>query len=82
MFSSNEGRRNPPAQGVGATAAPIDGKPLVDALWQRFSVDFDYPVVFTRNAFSPSNPALADMLSRKENGRRHRVAAVIDEGVA
>src|SRR4051794_25959980 len=33
---------------------------------QRFSVEYDYPVVFTREAFDPANPVLVDVLRRRE----------------
>jgi 3-dehydroquinate synthase len=49
---------------------------------QAVEVRFDYPVVFTRGAFEPGNPALADALARKEPARRHRFFAVLDAGVA
>ncbi|MGE0393281.1 MAG: 3-dehydroquinate synthase [Vicinamibacterales bacterium] len=49
-----------------------------------FSVRFDFPVYFTRGAFSPSNPILLDALCQRaaETGRRHRVFVVIDGDVA
>jgi 3-dehydroquinate synthase len=48
---------------------------------QRFSVSFDYPVVFTEGALEPANPALREVL---EPGARERcrVFAVIDAGLA
>jgi 3-dehydroquinate synthase len=49
---------------------------------QRFSVDFDYEVHFTRGVFAPENPLLLRVLSRKEAGKRHRVFSLIDSGVA
>jgi 3-dehydroquinate synthase len=48
---------------------------------QRFEVSFEYPVVFTRHAFAPDNPALVDAIRRLEPDRRHRVFALIDSGV-
>lgn len=51
-------------------------------LWQRFTVAHEYPVVFTRSAFDPANPALLEILCRREPERRHRVALLIDQGVA
>ena len=39
---------------------------------QRFAIDFEYPVCFTSNLFTPSHPLLAEILTRKESGRRHR----------
>ncbi|HXK20543.1 MAG TPA: 3-dehydroquinate synthase [Polyangiaceae bacterium] len=48
---------------------------------QRFSVDFEYPVVFCRGALSPSEKALAWCVSRKEPERRHPLFAVLDAGL-
>jgi 3-dehydroquinate synthase len=48
---------------------------------QRFSVDYEFPVVFTAGLFSPDNPVLADTLARLEPDRRHRCLVFIDEGV-
>jgi 3-dehydroquinate synthase len=53
-----------------------------DVYLQRFTAAFEYPVVFTRDVFSPHNPVLADVLTRLEPARHHRVLAVIDDGVA
>ncbi len=48
---------------------------------QSFSVAYDYPVVFTRDAFSPDNRALVDALARREAGKRHRFVVFVDDGV-
>jgi 3-dehydroquinate synthase len=48
---------------------------------QRFTVSFDFPVVFTRQALSPDNQALAEAVGQGGPGP-HRVGAVIDDGVA
>lgn len=48
---------------------------------QRIEVRFDYPLVFTRDALDPSNPALRDVITRREPEKRHRVLFVIDAGV-
>jgi 3-dehydroquinate synthase len=48
---------------------------------QRFSVDFDYPVVFCRRALDPSEPTLAWCIARREPERRHPVFAVLDGGL-
>jgi len=48
----------------------------------RFTVDFDYPAIFTRGVFRASNPALADCLRRREPSRVPGFVAVIDAGVA
>ena len=49
---------------------------------QRITVPFEYPVCFTRHLFAPENPLLADVLDRRQEGRRHRAAVFIDAGVA
>lgn len=49
---------------------------------QRFEVPYEYPVYFTRNLFSPTNPLLADVLDRSGEGLRHRMLAYVDDGVA
>jgi 3-dehydroquinate synthase len=51
------------------------------SLVQRFTVSFEYPVVFTDDLFRPGNPVLVDALRRREPERRHLVLAVIDDGV-
>lgn len=49
---------------------------------QRLVVPFEFPVVFTRNAFAPTDPLLADTVNRLREKRRHRVMVCIDKGVA
>ena len=53
-----------------------------DAILQRVPVILEYPVVFTRGVFDLDNPALANVLAFREPGRRHRIAAIIDGGLA
>lgn len=48
---------------------------------QRFHVDFDYPVVFTRGLFHPGNPVLTEAVCRLGEARRHRLLALVDAGV-
>jgi 3-dehydroquinate synthase len=55
---------------------------MANVLVQRISVPFEYAVHFTEDLFATENPSLADALSLKEPGRRHRMVAVIDRGVA
>lgn len=50
--------------------------------WQRFSVPFEYPVVFTRGLFDLQNRALVDALGRLEPDRCHRVLVFVDEDLA
>lgn len=49
---------------------------------QRLSAHFDYPVWFTRDVLGLDNPVLVESIARLEPRRRHRVMAVVDEGVA
>jgi 3-dehydroquinate synthase len=48
---------------------------------QRFSVTFEFPVAFTRDAFEPDNLLLVNILRRWEPAKRHRLAIFVDEGV-
>lgn len=48
---------------------------------QKIVVRHAFPVVFTRNLFSPRNPALRDALCRDDSGRRHRCLVLLDKGV-
>ena len=53
----------------------------MSTLHQRFTVNFSYPVVFTRDAFALDNPSLADVM--RQGGRPHsRALVVIDSEVA
>lgn len=47
---------------------------------QRFTVDYSYPVWFTRGSFAPDNSALTEALCRLEPDKRHRVLVAIDAG--
>ncbi len=49
---------------------------------QRFSVPFEYPVVFTRDSFDIRNSALLDVLTEREPRREHRTLVVLDQGLA
>jgi 3-dehydroquinate synthase len=48
---------------------------------QSFSVAYEYPVVFTRDAFNPGNRHLANVVARREPDKRHRCVLFIDDGV-
>jgi 3-dehydroquinate synthase len=48
---------------------------------QRFSLGYEFPVVFTAGLFSPNNPVLAQTLCRLEPDRCHRCLVFIDDGV-
>ncbi len=47
-----------------------------------FSVPFRFPVLFSRRIFDAQNPLFAQVISRLEPERRHRVLVVIDDHVA
>lgn len=49
---------------------------------QRIVVRHEFPVVFTRQVFSPRNHALRDALTRGGGARRHRCLVLLDHGVA
>jgi 3-dehydroquinate synthase len=53
----------------------------MDSHLQAFSVSYEYPVYFTRNLFDTTNPCLIDALSRREPGKRQRVAIFVDDGI-
>lgn len=48
---------------------------------QRFSVAYEYPVHFTEDIFTPSNPVLRNTITRLEQNRRHRCLVFVDDGV-
>ncbi|MDP6689293.1 MAG: 3-dehydroquinate synthase [Alphaproteobacteria bacterium] len=56
--------------------------PATETYVQRFTMPVEFPVVFTQDLFDPSNPALADVASRLERDKRHRLFVVLDDGVA
>jgi 3-dehydroquinate synthase len=49
---------------------------------QRFTVEFAYPVYFTRQLFDTANPAFLHALTRLEPVKRHRLAVFLDDGLA
>ena len=55
---------------------------LTTTHWQRFSVPYAFPVVFTEGVFDPENPALRDVLCRYEPAKRHRVVVFVDDGLS
>jgi 3-dehydroquinate synthase len=50
--------------------------------WQRFSVPYEFPVVFTENVFDPGNPALREVICRLEPAKRHRVIVFVDDSLS
>jgi 3-dehydroquinate synthase len=61
---------------------PGELEPAFETYHQRFAVEFDYDVHFTRDAFRADNRLLLRVLDRKREDRRHRLFACIDSGVA
>jgi len=55
---------------------------LITRHQQRLSVSFDYPVYFLRGLFDAQPGPLVEALTSREPDRRHRLAVVIDRGVA
>lgn len=49
---------------------------------QRLRVSYEFPVVFTRDIFSPRNRLLAGTIDRLAEKRRHRVMVCLDSGIA
>ena len=67
---------------MSASRQPGSNRPFGDVVRQRFSVDFDYDVHFTRDVFQSDNSLLLRVLDRNEERRRHRVFVCVDSGVA
>ncbi len=49
--------------------------------WQRFRVEYEYPVVFTTDLFDVENDVFRTAISRSEPEKRHRMVVFIDDGV-
>ncbi len=49
--------------------------------WQRFSINYEFPVVFTSDIFDPDNDILRATLCQLEQDKRHRMVVFIDEGL-
>lgn len=54
---------------------------MTQTITQRIALQFAFPVVFTRQAFDPANPVLAEILLRSGPGP-HRLGVVVDGGLA
>jgi len=63
--------------------SPLAGSEVqLQTVWQRFSVPFEFPVVFTQDLFAVENTALRDVITRLEPRRRHRLMVFVDDGLA
>ena len=49
---------------------------------QSFTLEYDYPVIFTEEVFDPENPVFSRVVNRLESDRRHRLFFVIDGNVS
>lgn len=59
----------------------IDRGPMTVAIPQHIELAYEYPVIFTRQAFDAANPVLAEILARAGDGP-HKVGVVVDDGLA
>jgi 3-dehydroquinate synthase len=50
--------------------------------WQRFSVPYEFPVIFTEGVFDPDNPALREAICRLEPHKRHRMVVFVDDALS
>jgi 3-dehydroquinate synthase len=67
---------------AGSSKHPITlNLPTDPITWQRFAVEYEYPVFFTEDIFSPSNPIFKDNVCQLEPEKRHRLIFFIDDGV-
>ena len=48
---------------------------------QSFSIEFDFPIYFTRDLFGSGSRVLVDAVTRLEPGQRHRLLFVLDGAV-
>ncbi len=53
-----------------------------DSFSQRFTVSFEFPVIFTRGVFVASNLRLRDALRRIEPDKRHRCLVFLDDSLS
>ncbi len=44
-------------------------------------MNYEYPVIFTRDVFDPANPALASVLESQPDGIPHRALVYVDDGL-
>ena len=58
-----------------------ESKTETTTAWQRFQVEYEYPVVFTTDLFDVGNDVFRDSLGRCEPDKRHRIVVFIDDGL-
>lgn len=70
-----------PSQRVDDGRLQTSVHPETSVRLQTFSVAYEYPVIFTRDAFAPGNRGLVEALTRRETNKRHRCLVFADQGV-
>ena len=58
-----------------------ESKTETTTAWQRFRVEYEYPVVFTTDLFNAGNDVFRDSLGRREPDKCHRIVVFIDDGL-
>ena len=87
MHSSTPERASAQAAGTGwvapgdPTSIPSSVAPGSAYRLQKFSVEYEFPVVFTSGLFDIGNSVLIDTLCRLEPDRRHRCIVFVDDGL-
>lgn len=71
---------NPPPRLTSRRHPAYKSARMTTIIRQSLTVPYEFPVVFTRDALSPRNPVLADLLDKAPGGP-HRLAAVFDSGL-
>ena len=78
--------KDPPTKGMDREEVEAVLERPRDSAWghmhaQRFSVAYDFPVVFTRGAFATANPWLAEILRKRQPDKPSRLTIFVDGGV-
>lgn len=60
---------------------PLESKNNERLFLQRFSVSFEFPVIFTRDTLSPDNRVFADLVAGGDRSAPILLAFVVDDGV-
>jgi hypothetical protein len=74
---STEGEDDPMA-----TAGELLHAAPSHAYLQKFTVRYEYPVLFARDVFSPANRIFVETLARLESNRCHKVMVFIEDALA
>lgn len=52
-----------------------------ETTWQRFAIDYQFPVTFTQNLFGTDNVTLLNAITLCEKDKQHKLSVFIDDGV-